>query len=110
MQRPGLLAVFERDINKYPSSSNYQQAASHYSSADTDDMKGFVKGVLERCRVARVLDIGANIGTYLLLAAGAPRSVIPVPTLAAKFMGATAIEMHFPGRLVHPAQRPSQSS
>lgn len=56
--------------------SNYQQAASHYSSADIDDKRRFVKDILERYRPARVLDIGANTGTYSLLAAEAGAQVV----------------------------------
>ncbi|MGA3048691.1 MAG: class I SAM-dependent methyltransferase [Terracidiphilus sp.] len=56
--------------------SGYQQSASHYHPADTDDKQRFVKSVMERTRPARVLDIGANTGTYSLLAADAGAEVV----------------------------------
>ena len=56
--------------------SGYQQSASHYRPADTEDKQRFVKDVLERTRPARVLDIGANTGTYSLLAADAGAEVV----------------------------------
>jgi len=56
--------------------SKYTQSASHYTSADTDSKQQFVKGVLERCRPAHVLDIGANTGTYSQLAAEAGAEVV----------------------------------
>jgi SAM-dependent methyltransferase len=56
--------------------SAYQQSASHYCPTDTDDKHRFVKSVLERCHPARVLDIGANTGTYSMLAAEAGAEVV----------------------------------
>ncbi|MGD0890378.1 MAG: class I SAM-dependent methyltransferase [Terracidiphilus sp.] len=56
--------------------SGYQQAAAHYRPADTEEKKRFVAAVLERCHPARVLDIGANTGTYSLLAAEAGAEVV----------------------------------
>jgi SAM-dependent methyltransferase len=56
--------------------SGYQQSASHYHPTDTDDKQRFVKSVLQRCHPARVLDIGANTGTYSLLAAEAGADVV----------------------------------
>jgi 2-polyprenyl-3-methyl-5-hydroxy-6-metoxy-1,4-benzoquinol methylase len=56
--------------------SEYQQTASHYSSADTERKQQFVKTALERCRHGRVLDIGANTGTYSLMAAEAGAEVV----------------------------------
>jgi SAM-dependent methyltransferase len=56
--------------------SGYQQSASHYCPSDTDEKQQFVKSVLERCHPARVLDIGANTGTYSLLAAEAGAEVV----------------------------------
>lgn len=48
---------------------DYTQSASHYPSADVDRKQQFVKSTIERCAPARVLDIGANTGTYSRLAA-----------------------------------------
>jgi SAM-dependent methyltransferase len=56
--------------------SGYQQSASHYRPADTEVKQQFVRSVLERCRPKRVLDIGANTGTYSLLAAEAGAEVV----------------------------------
>ena len=61
--------------------SRYEQSASHYRPADIEQKKQFVSGVLERAhsaspRPARVLDIGANTGTYSLLAADAGAEVV----------------------------------
>lgn len=56
--------------------SDYPQSASHYTAADTAAKQQFVRGVLERCRPARVLDIGANTGAYSLLAAEAGAQVV----------------------------------
>jgi 2-polyprenyl-3-methyl-5-hydroxy-6-metoxy-1,4-benzoquinol methylase len=63
--------------------SGYQQAAAHYRPADTEDKKRFVAAVLERCHPARVLDIGANTGTYSLLAAEAGAEVVALDSDAA---------------------------
>jgi SAM-dependent methyltransferase len=56
--------------------SRYEQSASHYQPADVERKKQFVSGVLSRCRPARVLDVGANTGTYSLLAAEAGAEVV----------------------------------
>jgi 2-polyprenyl-3-methyl-5-hydroxy-6-metoxy-1,4-benzoquinol methylase len=56
--------------------SDYQQSASHYRPVDTEEKQQFLKGVLEQYRPARVLDIGANTGTYSLLAAEAGAQVV----------------------------------
>jgi len=56
--------------------SGYQQAATHYRPADTDEKQRFVQGVLERCRPLRVLDVGANTGTYSLMAVEAGVQVV----------------------------------
>jgi 2-polyprenyl-3-methyl-5-hydroxy-6-metoxy-1,4-benzoquinol methylase len=56
--------------------SEYPQLASHYSSADTDAKQQFVKSILERLRPERVLDIGANTGTYAQMAAKAGAEVV----------------------------------
>jgi len=63
--------------------SKYTQFASHYTSADTSDKQRFLTEVLERCRPRRVLDIGANTGTYSLLAAEAGAEVVALDSDAA---------------------------
>ena len=63
--------------------SEYAQSASHYQPADIERKKKFVKDVLERVRPARVLDIGANTGTYSLLAAEAGAEVVALDSDAA---------------------------
>jgi SAM-dependent methyltransferase len=56
--------------------SRYEQSASHYQPADVDRKHQFVSAVLTRCRPARVLDVGANTGTYSLMAAEAGAAVV----------------------------------
>lgn len=56
--------------------SDYPQSASHYSAADIEEKKAFVRRALERLRPGRVLDIGANTGTYSLLAADTGAQVV----------------------------------
>jgi 2-polyprenyl-3-methyl-5-hydroxy-6-metoxy-1,4-benzoquinol methylase len=56
--------------------SEYEQSVSHYRPADTEDKKRFLRSALERCSPKRILDIGANTGTYSLLAAGADTEVV----------------------------------
>jgi 2-polyprenyl-3-methyl-5-hydroxy-6-metoxy-1,4-benzoquinol methylase len=56
--------------------STYNQSASHYQPADVEAKQAFVRGVLERLRPASVLDIGANTGTYSLMAAEAGAKVV----------------------------------
>ena len=56
--------------------SKYNQSADHYQPADVEAKRAFVRGVLERLRPARVLDIGANTGTYSLMAAEAGAEVV----------------------------------
>ncbi|MGH9598406.1 MAG: class I SAM-dependent methyltransferase [Terracidiphilus sp.] len=63
--------------------SQYERTASHYSTADTDDKKQFVRAALERARPARVLDIGANTGTYSMLAADSGAEVVALDNDAA---------------------------
>lgn len=56
--------------------SRYNQTASHYQAADVEAKQAFVRSVLERLRPANVLDIGANTGTFSLLAADAGATVV----------------------------------
>jgi SAM-dependent methyltransferase len=63
--------------------SGYQQAALHYRPADTEGKQRFVAELMERCHPACVLDIGANTGTYSLLAAEAGAKVVALDSDAA---------------------------
>ncbi len=63
--------------------SEYSQSASHYQPADVDAKKEFALNALDRCRPARVLDIGANTGTYSLMAAEAGAQVVALDADAA---------------------------
>jgi len=56
--------------------SEYQKSAGHYSFADTENKQRFVRSALDRCHPGRVLDIGANTGTYSLMAAEAGAEVV----------------------------------
>jgi len=56
--------------------SKYNQSATHYQPVDVEAKQAFVRGVLERLRPASVLDIGANTGTYSLMAAEAGAKVV----------------------------------
>ncbi|HTW77940.1 MAG TPA: class I SAM-dependent methyltransferase [Terracidiphilus sp.] len=56
--------------------SSYNQSASHYQPADVAAKQAFVRAVLERLRPAQVLDIGANTGSYSLVAAEAGAKVV----------------------------------
>ncbi len=56
--------------------SRYEQSAGHYQPTDVEEKQRFVKSVLARCRPEHVLDIGANTGTYSLLAADAGAKVV----------------------------------
>jgi SAM-dependent methyltransferase len=56
--------------------SRYEQRASHYRPDDVDAKQRFVRNVLERCRPEHVLDVGANTGTYSLMAAEAGAEVV----------------------------------
>lgn len=56
--------------------SQYTQCATHYSAADVEAKQQFVRTALNECRPGRVLDIGANTGTYSMLAAEAGARVV----------------------------------
>jgi len=56
--------------------SEYTQTAAHYQLSDTLDKQEFVKNALQRHGPSRVLDIGANTGTYSLIAADAGAEVV----------------------------------
>ncbi|MGD0736745.1 MAG: class I SAM-dependent methyltransferase [Terracidiphilus sp.] len=78
--------------------SGYQQSAVHYRPSDTEEKQRFVAAVLERCRPARVLDIGANTGTYSLLASKAGAQVVALDSdsAAIEALGRTASEQSQP--------------
>jgi len=63
--------------------SEYTQSAKHYQPSDAADKQEFVRNVTQRCGPARVLDIGANTGTYSLIAADAGASVVAIDADAA---------------------------
>jgi SAM-dependent methyltransferase len=63
--------------------SEYEQSAHHYDAVDTEAKRQFLKSVLERCRPGRVLDIGANTGSYSLMAAEAGAEVVALDSDAA---------------------------
>jgi SAM-dependent methyltransferase len=63
--------------------SRYVQTASHYQPADIEDKQQFVRDTLAACRPARVLDIGANTGTYSLMATAAGAKVVALDSDAA---------------------------
>lgn len=56
--------------------SAYAQSATHYSVTDLEDKRLFVQESLDLCRPKRVLDIGANTGTYSMLAAETGAQVV----------------------------------
>ena len=56
--------------------SQYEKNATHYGSTDVDLKQQFVKSALLRTKPARVLDIGANTGTFSQLAAEAGAEVV----------------------------------
>ena len=61
---------------KQSSWSRYVQTASHYGTADVEDKLQFVQAALDHCGPREVLDIGANTGTYSLMAAEAGARVV----------------------------------
>jgi SAM-dependent methyltransferase len=63
--------------------SNYSQTAKHYQPEDAAGKQEFVRNALHRFRPARVLDIGANTGTYSLMAADAGAEVVALDADAA---------------------------
>ena len=56
--------------------SKYTGTASHYSDTDTQQKQKFVLKSLGECRPDRVLDIGANTGTYSRIAAQSGAEVV----------------------------------
>ena len=78
--------------------SRYEKNAAHYQAADVEEKQQFVKSVLARCRPNHVLDIGANTGTYSLLAADAGASVVALDsdTAALEELWRTALDRKKP--------------
>jgi SAM-dependent methyltransferase len=58
--------------------SDYPKSAGHYAATDTEEKQRFVKSALDRCHPSRVLDIGANTGTYSLMSARAGAQVVAI--------------------------------
>ncbi len=56
--------------------SGYEKIATRDRHAGMESKQQFVRRMLDRCRPARVLDIGANTGTYSLMAADAGAKVV----------------------------------
>jgi 2-polyprenyl-3-methyl-5-hydroxy-6-metoxy-1,4-benzoquinol methylase len=63
--------------------SEYQRTASHYRPEDIEAKQQFINSALERCDPQRVLDIGANTGTYSLMAAESGAEVVALDSDAA---------------------------
>jgi 2-polyprenyl-3-methyl-5-hydroxy-6-metoxy-1,4-benzoquinol methylase len=49
--------------------SQYEQTAAHYTAAQVEQKRCFVEAALETAEAQTVLDVGANTGTYSLIAA-----------------------------------------
>jgi SAM-dependent methyltransferase len=60
--------------------SRYTSTAAHYSPEDHAQKKEFVQRLLQEIQPATVLDIGANTGTYSMLAASAGARVVALDT------------------------------
>lgn len=78
--------------------SRYEQSAGHYQPTDVEEKQQFVKRALARCQPKRVLDIGANTGTYSLLAADAGAAVVALDsdTAALEVLWRTAVKQNKP--------------
>jgi SAM-dependent methyltransferase len=63
--------------------SEYTQTATHYRPAEAEDKRGFVKIALQRCGPMRVLDLGANTGTFSRMAADGGAEVVAIDVDAA---------------------------
>jgi SAM-dependent methyltransferase len=60
--------------------SQYTSTASHYSAEDHSKKKEYVERLLQDISPMKVLDIGANTGTYSMLAASAGARVVALDT------------------------------
>ena len=76
IQRLGKQIRNVTDQRSHSQWSQYEKSAGHYQPSDVDEKQQFVKSILARCHPERVLDIGANTGTYSLLAADASAKVV----------------------------------
>jgi SAM-dependent methyltransferase len=78
--------------------SRYEQSAVHYQPTDIEEKQQFVRRALARCQPKRVLDIGANTGTYSLLAADAGATVVALDsdTAALEVLWRTAAKQNKP--------------
>jgi SAM-dependent methyltransferase len=56
--------------------SGYTRTAAHYQRSDHEAKQAFVRTALDRIRPARVLDVGANTGTYSRIAAECGADVV----------------------------------
>jgi hypothetical protein len=56
--------------------SQYEMTAQHYTAAEIEQKQRFVQSALAETKPASVLDIGANTGTYSLMAAKAGAKVL----------------------------------
>jgi SAM-dependent methyltransferase len=56
--------------------SQYEQTAEHYTAAEVEQKRRFVEAGLETAGAKTVLDVGANTGTYSLLAASKGARVV----------------------------------
>ena len=78
--------------------SRYEQSASHYQPADVEEKRKFVLRALAHCHPERVLDIGANTGTYSILASDAGAQVVSLDSdsVAIEELWRTAAEQDKP--------------
>lgn len=93
--------------------SQYTHSATHYRAADVAAKQEFVRGALAQCRPRRVLDIGANTGTYSMLAAEAGAQVVALDNDAAALeaLGRQAGERNLPvAALVANIARPTPAA
>jgi SAM-dependent methyltransferase len=63
--------------------SEYEATASHYTPAEIEQKQKFVQAALDLANPGSVLDVGANTGTYSLMAAKAGAEVVALEADAA---------------------------
>jgi hypothetical protein len=78
--------------------SEYPRSAAHYSATDTAAKQEFVVNLLHGCAPQSVLDIGANTGTYSLMAAEAGARVVALDSdsAALEILWQTAAQQNKP--------------